>query len=224
MNTSVIIPYKEDSPERRRNLLFLIDHLKNLNWEIIVVEMDYLEHMFHPNIKKIFIKSSDMFNKSKCYNEGVKQSKYKQLFLTDSDIILPYHVYQYIPINLQEFDVVDPYKFVYYYAEPETKSIINDPRGFNGFYYKKVISGIISGGCFGINKDVYNMLKGFPEECSGWGYEDSIFDRKIKWYNLKVKKFNEYCIHLNHPVIESYHTNVQKNKDVWKEYMLKRNM
>ena len=201
---SFIIAYREADIYRRKNLDFLVRYISKFDFEkeIIVIENDIEEKYFNSDISKIFIKSDGEFNKSACYNLGAKKAKYDILFFNDIDIIMKYKsYYDAISEISDDVDVVDPYRKIYYYSERLTKEIIKNNNGnvIQG-YDKTALSGVISGGCFCIKKYLVYALKGFDENCSGYGYEDNIFDIKMIKMGLKIKhKWENYSIHLYHP-------------------------
>jgi len=68
------------------------------------------------------------------------------------------------------------------------------------------------------------MLKGFDEECYGYGYEDNIFDEKIKKLDLKYYIINDTAIHLFHKNNEDnsdiYYYFKESNKQLFNDYSL----
>ena len=66
------------------------------------------------------------------------------------------------------------------------------------------------------------MLKGFDEDCYGYGHEDDILDEKIRKYNLKVHNINDISIHIYHETSEDnkgiYYSFQGINKQLFAEY------
>lgn len=216
---SFIISYRQTDNYRKMNLDYLIQHLNSLDIEkeIIIVEQDCeKKYVLPPGVKKIFIKNGGTFNKSLGYNIGAKYSKYDLLFFNDSDVIMDKHNYFDCVKEMDEFDVVDPYRNIFYYSENKSEEIRKSEFKFIPGYSKKYLSGVISGGCFLIKKKTFNEVKGFDEDCIGYGYEDDIFDIKIKKLEYKIKyNWENYAIHLYHPIIE----NKYKNYFLYNQYM-----
>lgn len=226
---SFIIPYREQDRFRKANIDFLINRfkcIKIIDSEIIVVEHDITEKYQNPFVKKIFIKSDGIFNKGVCCNAGAKIARNTFLFFNDCDIIMPERNYIDALKEIIDFDVVNPYSEIRY----------NDR---SGNYEKTVIPSIISGGAFLVRKSVFNEVKGFDENCVGFGYEDTIFDTKIQRLGYKIKTLNEnYCIHLYHPapktpdsheslnefinnlaLEDEYYRNFMNNKKLYESYL-----
>lgn len=203
---SFILSYREVDIYRRRNLLFTIKNILSLNFEkeIIVVEEGLINHISDiPNIKPIFFYSNKLFNKSKCYNEGVKVAKYDILCFRDIDIFIEDKLYIKAIELLKTYDVVDPYYIVRYLSNEDTELYISTKK-YN-YPIKSLNSGVISGGMFFQNKKKF--LK-FDENCVGYGFEDDLYDIKLYRNKQKVCKImNGVSYHLWHPVRE----NVQNN-------------
>jgi hypothetical protein len=187
---SFIISYRERDSFGRANLKRLIKNLTLLGikgQEIIVVEQDSIEKFKSSLVKKIFIPNGGPWNKSINYNTGAKASKNGVLFFSDCDIIMPPHCYFEAIKELIEYDVVDPYKKIYYMDE-------------SGVPIREITSDVISGGAFAIRKKVFMDIKGFDEEIIGYGFEDDIFDIKLKKLSYKIKRIDNSCIHCFHPM------------------------
>lgn len=227
---SCIISYKQDCPFRKKNIDFLIDYLDSLKikgQEIIVVEQDHYEKYFNDKItKKIFIKNKNMFNKGLGYNIGVENAKNDILFFCDADILI-------LKIRFEDaldylidknYDVVDPYEYVYYLNKKDTEIIIK-----NKFMNidelrptKRLKSGVISGGCFFIKKKCFNEVKGFDDRIYGYGHEDDVFDLKIIKLGYKITRFeNGSSIHMFHPIQpkSKYFSRLNENKKIWLKYI-----
>jgi hypothetical protein len=64
-------------------------------------------------------------------------------------------------------------------------------------------------------------MKGFDEDCAGWGHEDDIFDVKIKKLGYKIQyNRDNHCYHLFHPITDkSYYTHKEENRLLHLEYL-----
>jgi predicted glycosyltransferase involved in capsule biosynthesis len=234
-----IIPYREKDEFRRTNIDFLISQLRNLkilDYEIIVVEHDYSEKYINPAVKKVFIKSDSIFNKSVCCNAGAREARNLFLFFNDCDIIMPSNNYLEALNEMRDFDIVNPYGSIKYYDQENTTQLIKYSLGIEE---RIIIPSIITGGSFLISKSIFMDIGGFDEECIGFGYEDTIFDMKIERLGYRIKTLkNNYCVHLYHPAPQTptshesliefidrlsfedeYYHNFKKNKALYESYM-----
>ena len=94
--------------ERLNNLMIIVSRLSKKETHLILVEQvlndespKYLNHIFIPedlDCTKIFIKNP-VFNKSWCYNVGIRNSKYSKLLLSEMDVT----------INLKYFDILNKF-------------------------------------------------------------------------------------------------------------------
>ena len=180
--------------------------------EVIVSEQGQIETFFHPKVKKYFLQSDGLFWKTKLYNEGVGISQYDFLWFNDVDVIVPQgNIIKGLDL-LKKVHVIDPYNKIYYFDQNWSEIVLNSGFKPNRSFSHKM-SGVISGGAFGIRKSVF-----FPFElgCIGWGYEDDIYDMGIKKFGLKVKKFHyEESFHLFHP----QHVGQSNNLGLYKKYL-----
>lgn len=195
---SFIISYFEEDIYRRRNLDFIVGYLKKLSIEgseVIVVEQGKTQHYKD----SVFIHSHSMFNKGLGYNKGATIAKNNILFFSDADIVMPTHNYYDAIDSLINcnFDVVDPYREINYCDEKVSSDIIKGVKNTN--YISRVRSGVITGGAFVIRKSVFMAVKGFDENCVGYGYEDTILDIKLNKMEYKINRLIDFCIHLYHP-------------------------
>lgn len=232
MKYSIIISYKESGEDRKLNLKRLLNYLSwllNDNCEIVLVEqdseskIDWLgEIKNNEKINHIFLKNDGIFNKGWGYNVGVRESKSDNLIFNDGDMFLKLPSYQYAVSLLKEYDVVNPYKMIYYLDEDNTKKFVDGNYNFGVMgINKSTLVYIITGGIFMMKKYKYLALKGFDEDCYGYGHEDDIFDIKIKKFNLKLQTINDAAIHIYHDGFttnDDYYSFQNVNKLLYGEY------
>jgi glycosyltransferase involved in cell wall biosynthesis len=212
---SIIISYKESSEDRKINLIRLLNYLSlllNGETEIIIVEQDSYSkidwlHLIKKNkhINHIFIKNDNTFNKGLGYNVGAMHAKSNNLIFNDADLFLELKLYQEMLTLLDKFDVVSPYKNLCYLDEKNSDIFVSNKYNFNvinGKLPNEPVS-VISGGIFIIKKEKYLEIKGFDEDCYGWGYEDVIFDTKIKKLGLLFYECNNIAIHIYHKGVKT---------------------
>jgi glycosyltransferase involved in cell wall biosynthesis len=224
---SYIISYRENDEFRKKDLEAVINYILNFgfeNFEIILIEQDIKERVKinkNKNIKKIFIYNADVFNKGLGYNIGALNAKYDVLVFCDADIILPKEFLLNALNYTKTFDVVDPYKKIYYYDEVVTNKMIEE--GFTSLsdkIDKEIQSFVITGGVFLMKRDKFIEIKGYDETCFGYGHEDDILDSKIKIMGYKlIRMDNQYCIHLYHPLSTPlYYNHIKNNKILAGDY------
>ena len=233
MKYSIIISYKESGEDRKNNLKRLLNFLSWLltpDTELILVEqdieskIDWLNEIKnHEYINHIFVKNEGIFNKGWGYNIGVKESKSDYLIFNDCDMFLKLNSYRYSLNLLNQFDVINPYKMIYYFDEDNTEKFINNNYNFNLVNNNKSTSVyVISGGIFLMRKDKYLLIKGFDEDCYGYGHGDDILDTKIKKMNLSIQTMNDSAIHIYHQGItknDDYYAFQNANKILFNEYL-----
>jgi glycosyl transferase family 2 len=233
MNKSFIISYRESSDERSDNLKMVLDYLYWLmdsNSEIILVEQDSESKVIkwidevksNKNIKHIFIKNTGIFNKGWGYNIGAKMAESNNLIFHDADMLLKIESYKHSLNLLNRFDVVNPYKSIVYLSE-ETKNTLKQ-NNYNFSVTKlhsPVISHVITGGIFIMRKDKFLEIKGFDENCYGYGHEDDILDVKIKKMGLSLQVVNDISIHIYHDneiKDGEYYSFIELNKLLFAQY------
>jgi hypothetical protein len=230
---SIIISYKQNGEDRKNNLKILLNYLSwllNNETEIILVEqdneskIDWLSEIKKSDrINHIFVKNDGIFNKGWGYNIGVKESKSENLIFTDSDMFLTLDSYRFSIGLLNQFDVINPYKSIYYLDQDNTTKFINNNYNFGiTVINKPTLAYVISGGIFMMKKDKFLYIKGFDEECYGYGHEDDIFDIKVKKLGLTINTVNDSAIHIYHQGLtqnDDYYSFQNVNKILYNEYI-----
>jgi GT2 family glycosyltransferase len=230
---SIIISYKESGEDRRNNLKRLLNYLSwllNPDTEIVIVEqdtesrIDWLDKIKkHEQIKHVFVKNEGIFNKGWGYNIGVKESEGNYLVFNDSDMFVKLETYRFALGLLSQFDVVNPYKNIYYLDEENTEKYVSNNYNVGIVTINKPTPVyVISGGIFMMRKDKYLQIKGFDEDCYGYGHEDDILDVKIKKMGLSVQTLNDFAIHIHHQGItknDDYYSFQNVNKILYNEYV-----
>ena len=215
-----ILTYMGADKYRQKNIDFVIKKIQSLPIvkQILVVEQGMERTYFNEFIDIIFVKKPGLFHKSLLYNIGVKYSKYDLLFFHDIDLFMNQKSYLKSIEDLKDYDVVDPYLTIMYFDENSSKGIMKGLRKSGKRPYKILTSGVISGGCFLMKKEKFNEIGGFDERCIGYGYEDDVFDIKMKLNKLNIKRNKEYyCVHLYHPCQK----NEKRNFPIYVEYYKK---
>lgn len=231
---SIIISYKESGIDRKNNLIRLLNYLSNLldgETEIVLVEQDVkskIDWLYqikrNEYINHIFIKNEKIFNKGWGYNIGAKEAKGDFLVFNDCDLFIKLSTYNESFLKLVDFNVINPYNSLYFLDDISSINFINNSHVINykNINVKPISPNVISGGIFFIRKDSYFKIKGFDENCYGWGSEDGIFDIKMKKMELSLSIINNVAIHLyhmgNNNQNSEYYINEKKNSKLYIEY------
>lgn len=231
VNKSIIISYKKDNDEREKNLkrlLYWLSYAQDTLTEIILVEqgpestINWIDEIKGKEyIKHIFIKNDGIFNLGWGYNVGVKASSTDLLIFNSVDVIVSHlfikNAHQIIHgcdfvkgySNLIELDKEDTEKYIQinYRISPNAKHVL-------------VTDNTLANGVFMIKKDVYLMMKGFDEDCYGYGYQDYIFDQKMKILDFKTKVLKETAIEMYHRKEKNgmYYYFTKANEELYNEY------
>jgi predicted glycosyltransferase involved in capsule biosynthesis len=228
---SIIISYRESDEDRKINLQKLLPFLSKLldyETEIVLVEQDitskinWIDH--NDQIKHIFIYNNKIFNKGLGYNVGVNNAKSDHLIFNDIDVFLKIDSYRSSLKLLNKADVVNPYDTLYYLDKNQSKTFISNNYDFNIIETlgQKITPDVISGGIFMMKKEKFLSIGGFDENCYGYGYEDDIFDIKIKKLELNIIKAKDVAIHIHHKInkvfYNKYYTQQDINKKLFEEY------
>ena len=238
MRVSIIISFRQSDDDRRSNLKGVLNYLLRFHEaEVIIVEQDSVsrldwlsEVVGRERIKHVLLHNGDIFNKGWGYNVGVRLSQGDFLLFSDADLYIRPDNYMGLLSYFPKFDVVNPYNEIYYLNK------IYSDRFVNGGYSMSIVhrpratmyrvkARVISGGIFMIRREVFCALKGFDERCSGFGYEDDIFDAKMRKTGAKIKDITDYCIHVFHKSVregmdksDEYFSHFHRNRDLFREY------
>jgi len=237
IKNSYIISFK-DGPGRGTNLREQLAYLETIidnESEIIIVEQDDVSKLGWLNelpinytINHIFVHNTAIFNKGRGCNIGAKHARGSKLVFLDVDVLLEREVYSEALEKLNSYDVVDPYKEIAFMSRHETEKFIL--RKFaKQIPFKYIESCVITGGAFFINKNKFLQIKGFDENISGWGYEDSVLDIKIKNAGLQcIQLTDKPAVHMWHPATSTggmdinkndpYYINIEHNKKIYNRY------
>lgn len=219
MNThsfSFIIGYRH-SIDRLHNLRRVLDWINGFSHvDVILVEQDTHSKISHLNLKcrHIFLKSDAPYNRSWAFNIGVKNSKAEAIVFSDSDLIMNPHDFVAAIRELENFEMVNPYKSVLDLQPQESglplEELLKIDRPGRGENDNQKIN--LCGGISMFRKDAIRKIGGWNEAFIGWGGEDDF--QAIKVANFLTHKELEYkCYHLFHnrenPDMRHYQKNLQ---------------
>jgi glycosyltransferase involved in cell wall biosynthesis len=205
--------------------------------ELILVEQDgesRLEWMKEIDgiqlIKHVLLYNGNVFNKGWGYNLGAKLSQGDYLLFSDADLYIRPESYMGLLSYFPQYDVTNPYNEIFYIDRVNSDRFVAEGYNMNliwrpGAAMCRVKARVVSGGIFTIKRDVFLRLKGFDETCVGFGYEDDIFDAKMRKSGVKIKDINDYCVHVFHKSVregmdkrDKYFASFQHNKELFEQY------
>lgn len=240
IKNSYMIAFK-GSPARLDNLkvqLMYLFYIIDEYSEIIIVEQDSVSRLdwikdLEVNfcINHIFIKKDGLFNKGKCHNIGVKSARGNNLIILDCDMLLPRTVYKKSIELLKDYDIVNPYSHVNFLNQKQTVDFMMKVFSANQLSFKKIFSTLLGAGIFMMRKDKFIEMKGYDEEITGWGFDDSILDEKVRALGMKSITLSENdAVHLWHETSsnggelsyihkqEAYYSHVAANEYIYRRY------
>ena len=217
-NTTFIIHYRKDVPDRAFNLKSIYRFLEeNINYkELIIIndndQMDVEMEQFKKlkgNIIPLFFENTDHFKKSSCFNIAATYATGKVLCFYDVDVLIN-------PSNLKkaqdqilnlECDHIYPFNGTFFNIKKDFFPRFLETFDFEILLsnreseYLEFASNISPGGCNMISQEAFKRLKGYDESFIGWGFEDTDFQvrsRKIKLCFISIQSnifINPYPIH-----------------------------
>jgi len=194
----LIIPFKNKTIYRKRNLEFIIEHyykyVKNLN--IYVIEQDTNTDLSKfKYVNHITFKFDNGFSRSKCLNIGVKNSNSKYLILADNDLYLTRQFLQSVYTKFNDNSLIIPYnKPVIIFNNKQTEQLIKLKKlPINGIPLKF----LSYGGIQLISRNLYYKIGGYDEQFVGWGHEDDAFLYKANKL-IGVEYLENTIYHLYH--------------------------
>jgi predicted glycosyltransferase involved in capsule biosynthesis len=229
---SIIIPFRNNSKLRERNLFFTLNYYKKYlpSAEIIVVEQN-THTDFTPVYDKIDkylkIKTKDnLFSKALLFNSGYNLSRTKYIITADADCIIDKNVLENIEDYYEYFNnhFVLPYSnHVYYLSETETEYFINnDESNISQNQNKNTDSIRGASGGIGIMSSVnFYKVGGFDERFKGWGAEDDAFYNKCSVMGVPPYRIPYDLIHLHHPVFYEEDNNYGNNLQTYNDHFSK---
>lgn len=185
----IIIPYRRDSEDRKKNFKTVLEYYKkHFHYSnFIVSEQGSKNTVDIEDFDYLFRKKDLPHNQSLCINDAVKTSKRKYICVVDCDVILLNYYNIYLSLRemfLGDIDYSIPYTDCFDLPNFE----IREPWG------EKCVGGI-----FIIDKEKFIQLGMNNEKFVGWGREDDERHHRLLKNGLKFKRFHGNIIHLYHP-------------------------
>jgi predicted glycosyltransferase involved in capsule biosynthesis len=229
---SVIIPFKNNSKSREKNLFFILDYYKKYlpSAEIIVVEQNThtdFTPVYDKIDKHLKIKTSDnLFSKALLFNSGYNVSRTDYIIMADADCIMDKNILENIEDYHKYFtnNFVLPYNNgVYYLSEKETESFINNNEYNISQNQNKEVDAIktASGGIGIISSANFYKVGGFDERFKGWGAEDDAFYNKCSILGVPPYRLSYDLLHLHHDVFHGEDNNYGNNLQTYNDHFSK---
>ena len=223
MNFTYIIPFKY-TDDRFLTLQKVIDNIKNLNCEVIVIEQGTESILPSKNLlttqKYIFLNNPYPFNKSWGLNIAWKEAANDIIVFGDADNLIDTNNI------LSSISQMDDYEFV----SPHIRLIDLNPNenGLDGnfiFQINRPGRGELDHQklpmCEAMTifkKEALEKIGGWPEEFFGWGAEDDAMSIKVKHF-LKWKEIDNNCYHLYHQRVQPDMRWYQRNLQIYHSYI-----
>jgi len=213
---TIIIPFQNTSPERLRNLNFLLEAIEFLRIPCIVVEQVPVWDL-NPSASKIssnnilhkYFTHDGLFQKSKMINEAASECNTKYLWILDADVYLDFNK---VFNEIKDQDVIKPFNLVEHLPEERTKLFLDRvPREPHESFPSSDYFGKYS---LIIKRNIFESVGGFDERFEGWGWEDLDFVHN-KIAEEKVYTVEASGVHLYHE--KASRDNERKNFYIYKK-------
>jgi len=203
--------------DRLANLKRVLDWINGFNGvEVLLIEQDKHSKIKNLNLKAkhIFLKSDRPYNKSWAFNVAIKQSTSNIIVYADSDLIMDPNQFIEGLKNLQQYEMVNPYKSVIDLNPQESNlqldQMLHINRPGRGETDNQKVP--LCGGICMFRKDAISKIGGWNEDFIGWGAEDDFVSVKVKNF-LNYVELPYKCYHLYHnrenPDMNLYQRNLQ---------------
>jgi len=223
MNFTYIIPFKY-TDDRFLTLQKVIDNIKNLNCEVIVIEQGTESILPSKNLlttqKYIFLKNPYPFNKSWGLNIAWKEATNDIIVFGDADNLIDINNILSSINDMSDYDFVSPHIRLIDLQPNENEldgnSIfqINRPGRGELDHQKLPMCGAMTI----FKKEALEKIGGWPEEFFGWGAEDDAMSIKVKHF-LKWKEIDNNCYHLYHQRVQPDMRWYQRNLQIYHSYI-----
>lgn len=223
MNFTYIIPFKY-TDDRFLTLQKVIDNIKNLNCEVIVIEQGTESILPSKNLlttqKYIFLNNPYPFNKSWGLNIAWKEATNDIIVFGDADNLIDTNNILSSINDMSDYDFVSPHIRLIDLQPNENQldggSIfqINRPGRGELDHQKLPMCGAMTI----FKKEALEKIGGWPEEFFGWGAEDDAMSIKVKHF-LKWKEIDNNCYHLYHQRVQPDMRWYQRNLQIYHSYI-----
>jgi glycosyltransferase involved in cell wall biosynthesis len=216
MSFSYIIPFKF-TVDRFRTLTRVLDNIKNLECEIIIIEQGIESLLPKQKVdleyKYIFLHNPLPFNKSWALNVAWKEAKFDNIVFGDADNLIDCNYIVKALEELSEWEMISPHMRLVdldvLESQMDNDQIFKIDRPGRGEtdHQKMTLCGAMTI----FKKSSLEKIGGWPEEFIGWGAEDDAMSIKVQHF-LKWKALENNCYHLHHdrvnPDMQFYYRNL----------------
>lgn len=204
---SIIIPYKESTPERSKIFEFVINRYKSLM----------------PDAEICIGCNEGVFNQAKSLNEAIKKSTRKYLLFMDSDVIINPDTVTKCLEMIEIYDVVFTHDLLIRLTPEFSKHIMDNAililnqrlENFAGQYFHYPLNSI----CM-IRKELLNKTGCFDDRFEGWGHTDTAFRAVLLAATPNVTTLKFHTIyHLHHSYNPDFKndTHFNNNSKIYEE-------
>jgi hypothetical protein len=204
---SVVIPYRGNIPEARRNLEAAITHWATFfrGFELIVVQYDDLLGVrldVASAAKVIELPWDGVFSLTKTRNAGIRAARGKVVCVADRDVVIPPSsvLHAYTKLLEGTFDAITPYagRMAHSYADTYIPDVLAAAQASaNGDRE------CLFGGAVFFRNDVFERFGYYDESFDGYGHEDNEFRLRMRKLGAKLGEINAPMYHMQHSVVQS---------------------
>ncbi|MBF5004250.1 galactosyltransferase-related protein [Diaphorobacter caeni] len=228
MNATILMTYRESSPERRKNLLTTVQWLaaEAPAAKLLVIEQDSYPRLTgtlpHPEHQVQFAYNPHGFNKAWGLNVVACMARTPVLVFTDADLIVPGSLRSIIDACAQQAPIAKPYDDVRDLTEAESARVhqghygVEPPSSPSGKPGREAIGEQLPlcGGMFAIRSDAFFHIGGWDERFVGWGGEDDAMSVKLQRAQMQVVVQAGTALHLWHPRATAHIDQAQYQRNV----------
>jgi hypothetical protein len=212
MSVCCILPYREESEARARNLGLVLRNLRAAGFDELVV----VEHGPSPALdvetldgaRLLHIEGDGPFNKSQALNRGALATRAGTLVMADTDVLIdPAVLAACAETCARDFDAISPYDVLIDLDEKSTRRLWEgdlpaeagiDPARLNRRGEGEHLC--FCGGVYLIRRECYLDIGGQDERFTGWGGEDDAMSIKLQRLGLNIAtNRSRPAFHLWHP-------------------------
>ncbi len=190
---SYIVPFRNASESRCRNLVRLVDWLSRSlpEVEVTIVEMDVKPniplHKFPRGVHHVFRPDEGIFHRSRARNLGAVHSGSDVLVFGDSDMVMSAReLSSSIELCRRDYEAVNPTRALVNLTETELTEleaacVLEDPAKspLSHTAARRILDAPFAAGIVMLRRDAFYRIGGWPEEMIGWGAEDDVLSHLI---------------------------------------------
>jgi len=201
----IIIPHYNTSRYRERNLEYVLQYyLDNTDCNIILSEQfKSSSEIIERNSRVLHVKSyfdDDIFRKSHLVNNAVSCGNAERIMVIDNDCILNTDISRNVELYMKDYDYFVPFTHINFLNEGHTRQLTRTGHFTQSKDKSHLHVNRYTGGCIVFTRELFDKVRGFPEEILGWGKEDDIFLTKCRRVGANVGRIEEdtTLLHLFH--------------------------